>query len=252
MKSAHTMLVGTLLAVLLGGCASTGPELVAPRVIPAPYDTARGDVLWAVVPLRNDSGASFIDVMDVSDQVVAACESVPGVRCLPINRTIAAMRVLGMSSLDSPDEAKRLAREMGADGVVVGSITAWDPYTPTLGISLALYALPGAMDSSRLASIDSRWLTYQPTDYQYFSAGVVAEGDPASTVSELYDGDSDQTLMEVRSWAEGRHDRASALGWRRYVASMVLFTKFAAHGAVDRLIQHEWIRLAGGAEVAQG
>jgi len=55
-----------------------------------------------------------------------------------LNRTIAAMRALRMSDLKSPAEVRQLASELGVDGVIVGSITAWDPYDPPkLGIALA-------------------------------------------------------------------------------------------------------------------
>lgn len=226
------------------GCAGTKERLVAPRTLMAPYDTAAGDVLWAVAPLRNETGTTLADAYEVSDKVVAAASQVQGVRVVPLNRTIAAMRALRMSDLKSPAEVRQLASELGVDGVIVGSITAWDPYDPPkLGIALALYARPGAMERRRPTSIDTRTLRYQPTDYQYFPRSSF-DSTPASVISEYLDGKNHQVLMDVKSYAEGRHDPATALGWRRYLASMDLFTEFAAWHAVGRLLDHEWIRLS--------
>lgn len=230
--------------VSAGGCARGDKDkLVAPRPMLAPYNSSRGEALWAVVPLRNESGTSIVDVLDVSDKVIAAAAQVRGVRTVPVNRTIAAMRALKMNELSAPSDAARLAQEMGVDALLVGSVTAWDPYRPTVGLALALYPRPGALSEKGDGGVDVERLRFSPTDYQYFPRTSFAEA-PASVVSEFFDGANHQVLMDVRQYATGRHDPASALGWRRYTASMPLFVEFASTQAVGRLVEHEWIRLA--------
>jgi hypothetical protein len=161
-----------------------------------------------------------------------------------LNRTIAAMRALEMTELSSPAEALRLATELGADGLIVGSITAYDPYNPPkLGLALALYARPGSQARPGEA-IDTRTLTYQPTDYSYFPRSNFKGEAPASVASVYLDGKNHQVQMDVKAYAEGRLDGGSALGWRRYLSSMDLFSEFAAWAAVRRVVEHEWIRLA--------
>jgi hypothetical protein len=233
------------LALLLAACAAKGPRLTPPQELVAPYDTARGEVLWGVVPLRNESGASVVDALGVSDKVAAAAAQVRGVRAVPVNRTIAAMRALKLTEIKGPEDLQTLATEMGVDGLIVGSITAWDPYDPPkLGLALALYARPGAMDRRGAEALDTRRLEYQPTDYQYFPRTTYKET-PASVVSEYLDAKNHAVLEQLQSYAQGRHDPTSAYGWKRYTASMDLFTEFAAWHAVSRLLDHEWIRLAG-------
>jgi hypothetical protein len=239
-----TRVVALLLALVvmgaLPGCAKKD-KLVVPVTLLAPYDTSRGDVLWAVVPLRNESGTSIVDTSEVSDKVVAAAAQVRGVRTLPLNRTIATMRALGMTELASPADARRLATEMGVDGLVLGSVTAWDPYDPpTLGLALALYLRPGSLEAR--SGLDVRALRYQPTDYQYFPRSAFTDA-PSSVISEHLDGKNHQVQMDLRRYATGRHDPATALGWRRYLASMDLFSEFASWHAVERLLEHEAIRL---------
>jgi hypothetical protein len=230
----------------VAGCAQKEPRLKAPQVLVSPYDASRGEVLWAVVPLRNESGTTIADTYLVSDKVVAAASQVRGVRCLPLNRTIGAMRSLEMTELTNPADAEKLAKALGADGLIVGSITTYDPYNPPkLGLALALYTRPGLVTNRPAANsgTDTRKLTFQPTDYQYFPRSAHQDA-PASVVSEFLDGKNHQVLMDVQAYAEGRHDERTALGWRRYLASMDLFSEFGAWHSVNRLLEHEWIRSA--------
>ena len=71
------------------GCAA---RLSQPIVLRAPYETER---VWAVVPFANESGVSNADGVAVADRFVSEIEQVEGLRCLPLNRTLAAMRSLG-------------------------------------------------------------------------------------------------------------------------------------------------------------
>lgn len=231
--------LGALL--LLPGC-SNGPELRPPEVTIAPYDATRGEVLWGVVPLRNESGATVLDRYAISDKVVAAAEEIRGVRCMPLNRTIDAMRALKMNEVRTPQDLQTLRAELGVDALLIGAITAYDPYTPTLGLNLALYAKPGTLGQAGTKALDARTLSASPVE----NALPSDNGDrPLALVSENLDGKNHQVQMDVKNYAEGRTEALSALGWRRYLASMDLFSEFAASYVVGRMIQSEWIRLAG-------
>ncbi|MFN0132548.1 MAG: hypothetical protein ACKVW3_08480 [Phycisphaerales bacterium] len=247
MTTAKTMLALIVSALIsIGGCANRGPApLVPPAALVAPYDTSRGPVLWAIAPLRNESGTTAADSLVITDKVVAAAAQIRGVSALPLNRTLAGMRTLGLSDLRSPADAKRLAAEIGADVIVVGSITAYDPYDPPkLGLALALYTRPGPAERLGQESLDTRKLTYQPTDYRYFPRSTSPDA-PGSVVSEYFDGRNHQVLMDVRAYSKGRQDpEAGGMGWRRYIASMDLFCDFGSWQAVRRLLDHEWLRLA--------
>lgn len=253
MTSAQTML-STLIATaivcasaFLGGCSTTKPrdQLYPPGVIVSPYDTSSGDVLWAVIPPMNESGTSIVDSAKIGDSIVAAAQGVRGVRCLPINRSLDAMRTLGMPrGIESSSDAHKLAEYLGADAVLVGSVTAYDPYDPpVMGLALALYARPGSMANLAQAKLDSRALTMAFTDFGTYD-GLSFAGEPVTVVSEHLDARNHEVLFAVRSYATGRSDHNSALGWRVYLASMDLYTQFAAHHTIGRLIDEEWLRLA--------
>jgi hypothetical protein len=227
----------------LFGCQFGPEKLTAPVVIVAPYDTSRGEVLWAVVPLRNESGTSIATCETISDKLVAAAEEVQGVRTVPLNRTIQAMQALGLDSLQNPGDARKLAQAMGVDGILVGSITAYDPYTPELGLAIALYARPGAMAQGQ-HPLDPKTLASRPTDTA--PAMWSRNEGPVAVVSEHLDAKNHQVLMDLKSFAQGRTKAPSALGWRRYTASMDLYSEFAVYHAVNSLIKQEWTRLPGG------
>jgi hypothetical protein len=231
-----TMLLTLLAAATLStGCAGKPDELTAPEMLVAPYNQTAGKQLWAVAPLRNESGVSTVDTFAISDALVARSAEVRGIACLPLNRTIAAMRAMGISSVRSPAEARALARTLGADAIVVGSVTAYDPYDPPkIGLTLGLYPAGGTG-----STIDTRTLTASGTD----AATTKFADQPSSVASEYLDAANHEVLINLRRYATGRHQDQSALGWKRYTASMELYTDFAAYWSLYRLLQQEQLRI---------
>ena len=237
--STRTMgLALVLLAVLMVGCRAR-PELVPPGVLASPY---AADAAFAVIPPRNETGASFVDPDAVGDKIVAALAQTRGLRCLPLNRTIEAMRALKLPAVTTPMEAQQVARALGVDGIVAGTITAYDPYTPPVfGISLALYAMPSLGGDSGGPMNDPRLLSMQASDAGYTGA---SGNEPASVESVHLDARSHDVLLKLKRYTDGRKDADTALDWRVYTASMDLYTKFGVHEAVGGLLDHEWLRLA--------
>lgn len=222
-----------------------------PTVVLAPYDRSGGEPLVAVVPLANESGTTLADPEAISDQLVAALAEVDGVRCLPLNRTLAAMAALDMPVVASPGDARRLAQAMNVDGLVVGSLTAYDPYNPpVIGLNLALYARGESMAEPDGPRLDTRSLTASATD-PGLGASAFREH-PVATVAEHLDAKNHGVLASVQDYARGRHDPDSPLGWRRYVSSMPLFSEFAAHHAVAGLMHAETARVAPSAIATAG
>ena len=256
--AALTALLAPLLLALLvlglPGCASPDTRpLIPPQITVAPYGGAGGgagggEALWAVAPLRNESGVIDVDSAAITDRLVQAVEEVEGVRAVPLNRVIAAMRALELQGINTPTEAEAVARAVGADALVVGSLTSWDPYEPVVGLTLALQS---RARPPLTPPFDPRQITVRPTD-----AGMTpppsAGARPAAVYSRVYDAKNHGVLMDLRAYAQGRHDTLSAVGWRRYLASSELFAQFAAHHAVAGLVRSEWERTAreDGAAVA--
>ncbi|MBK7405752.1 MAG: hypothetical protein IPJ41_14320 [Phycisphaerales bacterium] len=260
MTSAQTMLarapagligravLALVLSGLLQGCegfTNRKPELTPPTVTRAPYAGQPGEVLWGVVPLANESGTDVFDPLIVSDKLVAAVEEVEGIRAVPLNRTLQAMHALEMRGVRDPGDIARLADAMGVDGLVVGTITAFDPYDPpTIGLSIALYARTPAMGAQAAqAGIDPRALSASPTDHTPGPGFRPGDG-PTALASAHLDARDHGVLVALRDYAQGRHDPEGALGWRRYTASMDLYTQFATQHLVAELVRQEHLRLA--------
>lgn len=233
-------LFGVIVAVLAaagsGGCVNR-PELVPPEKLVSPYSTTASKPLWAVAPMANETGTTAADTLAVTDAVVARSAEIQGITVLPLNRTLAVMRALNMPAITSPADARRLADALGADSIMVGTVTAYDPYDPPkLGLTLALYS------RGRSNPLDLSKIRSAAADVPVSASGF---GDqPSSLVSEYLDGQNHEVLMNLRRYAEGRHDPSAALGWRRYTASMELFTEFAAYWSVLRLLEEERLKAA--------
>lgn len=235
--------VTTACAAFSTGCAAR-EELRSPYFLSAPYAHEDGELLWAVAPLRNESGTALVDTLAVSDTLAQTLHQVEGLNVVPVNRVIGAMRTIGLSSVDSPSDAVQLARSLGVDAIVVGSITAWDPYDPLeIGLSVGVYATGGAMRPER-HQVDPRAMTGAGTDLGLPQSRDRPWLEPVSTASEHLHAANHAVQYAVRSFAEGRHDPNAAMGWRRYLASMRLFTEFACHRTVERLLDAERARLA--------
>lgn len=239
--------LASALACVCGACSS-GPRerpLVAPAVVVAPYSTSQGDAIFAVAPLRNETGDTMAPIDQISEQLLAAVEEVRGVRTIPMSRTLMAMRALELRGIRSPQELKALADALGADGIIFGTVSGYDPYAPAVTISIGLFARGEKMgeyaDAPTMSTRDLQSLGAEPTPPPR-SSGLVA----ASSWSDHLNGKNHGVQMAVRSYAEGRMKGPSALGWRRYLAAMPLFTEFATAEAVRGLMREEWVRMGSG------
>ncbi len=233
-------------AVFVGvSCASKRGALVAPQEMISPYDSSRGEVLWAVAPLRNESGTSAVDALAVTDKVVAAAAQARGIQVLPLNRTLEAMRALDLQEIRSLSDIQRLAAGMNVDAIVAGTITAWDPYTPAIGLTLALHVREGRLQSQLPQRLDPVALQMGPTDRYTISGRMELEDEgPASVTAQHLDGKNQGVQMRVQAYARGRNEPGSATGWRRFLASMELFSEFGAYDTVSALMDREWQRVS--------
>jgi hypothetical protein len=214
------------LGLLLSGCASQ--EKLAPPV--EHRSPLSGERTWAVVPFANESGVSAVDTLGISDDFVAEVEAVEGLRCIPLNRSITGLRSLGLAQIRSDAEARALLRVLQVDGLVVGSITAYDPYKPmTLGIAAQVYTV----DSAAPTATDVGELTLAVTERGTADRARLA---PAAQASRVYDARNHDVLERVGRYAAGRHDPKSGMRESVYVHSMDAYSRFVAFEVVGSLV----------------
>jgi hypothetical protein len=235
------LVAASLICTAAGGCAQ--PDLVPAEQIVSPYPIVTGEVLLAVAPLRNESGAGVIDTLAMTDRLVQKFDEITGITCLPTNRALQAMRALGMEFVSSPNDAKKLARALGVDGLVVGTITAYDPYDPpTLGMTLAMFGSDGRLAGNRAGGTDP--IAMQSAGSEAANRSGLFRDQPLTVVSEMLDARDQGVQMNVRRYAEGRTEPATALGWKGYLANMDLYSQFASWWSVYRLMSEERLRVS--------
>ena len=242
------VVVGLAAVAPLAGCQQQ--KLSQPIVLKAPYLNER---VWAVVPFANESGVSGVDGAMVADRFVTEIEQVDGLRCLPLNRTLAAMKSLGMTGVRDLQQASTLMRTLQVDGLVLGSVTEWDPYKP-LRFGAAVEVISAGEGADR-KPIDLKELTMPTAE----SKGGVATGKIAADVSQgsrVFDAKNHETLSELERYARGRFDPNSALGAQAYETRIDLYTRFGAYVLTRDLLEQEAARLGvalegGKAERAQ-
>lgn len=241
MRRCRTLLIGVAATLILSACASRERALTSPTyALHSPYPQR---VVLAVAPLANESGTSAANELRLADRLTEQLAEVDGIGVVPLNRTLDAMQALGLPEVRSPAEAHALARALGADGVLVGSITAWDPYDPPrLGLNLALFGSGSALAAPGSPEIDPRALQSASSDYTL--NGAPSPDRPLAYFSDHFDASNHAVLMCVRAYATGRADPDSALTWQRYIKSMELYERFVSFRAVDLLLQSEQHRVA--------
>lgn len=209
-----------LLAAALAGCSSPA---VRDTHLQSPYRDTR---VVAIAPFVNQSGSADVEPLVVSDLFFSELQMVRGFAVLPVNRSLQAMAALRMHSLRSPADAIRLAEAVGADMIVVGAITAYDPYDPPeLGLAVQLYVVPGrGLDDGCELPADGAIL-------------------PRAQLAEVYNARHDIIRKRVQHFAEIRGSDDSPLGWRLYTKSIRHYVRFASYQAICQIIELEANRL---------
>ena len=236
-----------------GGC-STGRLSKDPHPLFSPYTRRQ---VWAVAPLNNESGTLHADGVRLADKLTGKLGSVSGIDALPVNRVLAAMDRLRIGQVNSREAALRVREVLGVDGLLVGTVSSYDPYDPPeLGMIVELYADPGLPPE---ADMDVRKLAKAAVEEQSLPRGgengfrLTADGNqPYAVVSTHLDAADPQTRYRLEDWARYRGTGWETPGeWRKYRISMDLYSEFVSHEVVRRVLLAEKLRLqqAGGPNV---
>jgi hypothetical protein len=199
--------------------------------VDSPYSTTR---TIAIGPAVNLAGNHDFDPLVVSDTLFGEMQQVQNLNVLPLNNTLIAMRKLGVHSIDDVQTAQTLAEMLGADGLVIPAITAYDPYKPpTVGMILQMYT-----PRSKVISADAARPNAPTT-----SEGV-AGVEPVSQVNAVFPGNNQSVLAELRVYAQGRVEYGSALESERYIMDADAYMHFVCHSMVRRLMEVERTRVS--------
>jgi len=223
-------------AAICAGCDS-GPKLEPHASLASPYVHGR---LWAVAPLRNESGVSRVDGARMADAFAQQVQLVSGIDCLPVNRVLLVMDTLNIREVTTPAQAESVRRALHVDGLIVGTITEYDPYRPPkLGAAIQLFS---SDDDDIVSSIDPVALSRSAREP---AAPAARRGHlPTAQAAGMFDATDHEVLYALGAYARGRTEPDSAYGPDIYLVSMEMYTQFVAHELLARLLQQEQTRLA--------
>lgn len=94
----------------------------------------------AVAPFVNLSAERVVDGRRFALAYSAELQKIPGYQVIPVGVTEQAMVDLKID-LDSPEDAVKLAKSLGADAIVIGAVTDYTPYyPPRIGLQVSWYS----------------------------------------------------------------------------------------------------------------
>jgi hypothetical protein len=218
---------GLLLLAFACGCEEKPPQYGVERQLMLP---GRPQV-WAVAPTLNLSGQQGVDPLLQSDLVYAQAQQVNNLTVIPVDRVVEVYTALHIDKVQSPDQAAAVCDALGADGLLIPTVTMFDPYDPPkLGASMQFF--PHSRDA--MASVDlyelARRSTPPPGGPMPQSGGFI------QSVGQ-FDAENGSVRRAVEQYAAGRHDPSGPLGTREYLVDMDRFCSFAYHGLIRDLLK---------------
>ncbi|MBT8486859.1 MAG: hypothetical protein HKO59_12190 [Phycisphaerales bacterium] len=222
---------GLLVLALAAGCQS----LVPPTTLDVPYTQEQ---VWAVAPFANESGVSIVDPFRFADSFMIEATQVDGITMLPVNRVIYAMRTLEMADIRTVNDAMSVMNLLDLDGLVVGSVTVYEPYRPLkLGIAVQLYTRAGGntWDGQHV-----RDLADSPVGDTW---GGATAGRPVAQSGNVFDSSNHQTLLDLAEYTAGRSEPDSAYGSDLYLVSMDVYARFVCYRLLADLLAQERAQL---------
>jgi hypothetical protein len=121
----------------LSGCRMIIPDVSYEPVVHNPFPQLSR---VAVAPFFNQSDEATVDGREFAMAYYAELQAVPGFEVVPLGVVEEAI-LENQIRLSSPGEARRLAKVLGVDAVVIGAVTDYSPYyPPRCGMRVEWYA----------------------------------------------------------------------------------------------------------------
>jgi hypothetical protein len=230
MKKMRSIIAGILLFAPIIGCQSeTKPYGTEAQT----YLPGKGRQVWAVAPAVNLSGQT-VDPLLQADDLFEQLQQVHGLTVIPVNRVAEVFAALHLGKVQSPEQAALICEQLGCDGLIVPTITIFDPYDPPkLGAALQIFekgkiAIPPNVDVHEL----SRDATPPPT-------AVLPSAKDAGFKQAvgMFDATNGSVREKLALYARGRHDPLGPLGEREYVLNMDRYSGFVYHELIRDLLR---------------
>lgn len=225
------LLIGSL------ACSDKKPEYGSERQVFLPSKRVQ---VWAIAPANNLSGVKDVDPLLQADLAYAQLQTVKGLKVIPVNRVVEVYASLELTQVDSDRQAALVCDLLGADALLVPTVTAYDPYNPPkFGVSLQLFAKPDTY--TRPTGLDPRELSRMASP----GGTESLPSQPALLqVVGIYDAANGSIREKLSDYADGRNDPSGPLGSKEYLVSIDRYCSFVYHDLIDQLMV-KLERLAG-------
>jgi hypothetical protein len=190
--------------------------------------------IWAIAPAINISGESQIDPLLQSDLVYQEMQKIHGLTVIPVDRVVEVYVSLKIDKIQNERQAYEICKALGCDGLVVPTVTAYDPYDPPkFGACLQLFTQPGTFQ--RMPRIDPHELEQSPTTT---ALPPMPQTQNMAQVVEIYDAADGSVRDEVGAYSHGRTDPNGPLGVSEITQSMDRYCAFGYHQLLNELIEN--------------
>lgn len=194
-------------AALFAVCAIAPGCIVVQTGVTNPIPAMR---TVAVAPFLNLSAERSVDGRQFALAYQAELQKIPGYQVIPVGVTEQTIFDLGLD-LSGPSDAVKLAKALGADAIVIGAVTDYNPYyPPRIGLQVSWYApeavqfLPGIPTEPSLDGVSKK--PWHLVDQSTISPQVAAlelpvtirAQSPESIDSKSKPGDADDCAEIIR------------------------------------------------------
>jgi hypothetical protein len=187
--------------------------------------------VWAVAPAVNLSGESSVDCIVQGDLVFQKLHEVNNLTLIPVNRVVQVFAALRLTRVESEEQAAIVCQQLGCDGLVIPTITAYDPYNPPkMGAALNLFL---RAPNAPVSAIDARELTRMaaPAENQ-----ALPQHPQFIQVVGMYDAANGSVHEAVLRYAHGRYAPDGAMGSSEYFVSMDRYSGFVYYTLIEQMI----------------
>jgi len=223
--------------LMIGGCSMFQKEQYGTEQML--FLPGKVKAVWAVAPAINLSGQEPVDALLQADLVYSQLQQVHGLTIIPVNRVVEVFVSLRIEKIQTPEQAALVCDLLGADAIVVPTVTMFDPYNPPkFGASLQLLAKPGSF--VRAQNIDPRELVRAaspgPNDQV-----VIDTADFIQSVG-MFDASNGTVRQMVMEYADGRNNPTGPMGATEYFQSMDRYCSFVYYTLIDDLLRSPKLR----------
>ncbi len=190
-----------------------------------------GPMTIAVAPAINLSGSADFDVNRFADLMASELSYGKGITVIPVSRVMAMLDAKGLHSVESPTVALELVKLLGANAMLVFSVTEYDPYDPpSIGITAQLFGQRPGQGSGLDPIALSRSSRVTAQTRRGASKRVLAQ------TQRVFDATHDGVVEDIKRFASQRDADDSPYGWKKYVVSQQAYVRYCCYATIRDLL----------------